>query len=47
MIELARELYQQIVESAFPVAFLFGICNLALQCLLKAGLGGRLWLGKD
>lgn len=46
MVELAVNLYTEILEVALPVAIFFEIANLCVSTLLRVGFGGGLWFGK-
>lgn len=46
MVELAINIYVDILESALPIAIVFEFCNLITSTFLRSAFGGRLWLGK-
>lgn len=46
MIEIAQNMYIEIVEAVLPVTIFFGFCNLCIKMILNAAFGGGLWLGK-
>lgn len=46
MIELAQNLYLEIIETVLPVTIFFALCNLAVKMILTAAFGGGLWLGR-
>lgn len=46
MVDLAIEIYKEVIQNALPVAIIFELCNLAVGTLLRVAFGGRLWFGK-
>ena len=46
MVDLAVNLYTEIVTHAVPVAIIFEIGNLLVGTFLRTAFGGRLWFGR-
>lgn len=46
MVDLAVEVYKEIVVSAVPVAIVFEIGNLIVSTFLRVAFGGKLWFGR-
>lgn len=46
MVELAVELFTQLVTACVPIACVFEIGNLLIGMFLRAAFGGGLWLGR-
>lgn len=46
MVELAVEVYREIIETALPVAIIFEIANLCVCTFMRVAFGGKLWFGK-
>ena len=46
MVDLATELYRDIITAALPIAIIFEVGNLCVSIFLRAAFGGKLWLGK-
>lgn len=46
MVDLAIELYRNIIQYALPVAIIFEVCNLAVGTFMRTAFGGKLWFGK-
>ena len=46
MVELAVNIYTEIVTYALPVAIIFEVCNLAVSTFMRVAFGGKLWFGK-
>lgn len=44
-ISMAFDLYEQIVEIAVPIGFVFGMGNLIVNTFLRVAFGGRLRYG--
>lgn len=47
MIELAKNIYVEIVENCMPVAVVFALCNISIRMIITSAFGGKLWLGKE
>lgn len=45
MIQLAIDLYVQIIQDAIPFALVFGFSNLIVNTFLGAAFGGKLKIG--
>lgn len=46
MVELATNIYTEIVLIAVPVAIVFEICNLIVCTFMRVAFGGKLWFGR-
>lgn len=46
MIDLAIDLFVQLIEYCVPVAIVFEFGNLLVGMVLRAAFGGKLWLGR-
>ena len=46
MVDLAVNLYTEIIEVALPVAIFFEIANLCVSTFMRVAFGGGLWFGK-
>lgn len=47
MVELAVEVYRDIIVEALPVAIVFELCNLAVITFLNSAFRGRIWSGRS
>ena len=43
--QFALDVYQQILEAAIPIAFVFGMGNVIVNTFLSAAFGGRMRIG--
>lgn len=46
MVELAINIYVDILENALPIAIVFEFCNLIVSVFLRVAFGGKLWFGR-
>lgn len=46
MVEMAIDLYVQVLQYALPIAIVFEVSNLLVGMVLRAAFGGKLWLGR-
>lgn len=46
MVDLAIEVYKEIVLTAVPVAIVFELGNLIVSTFLRVAFGGKLWFGR-
>lgn len=46
MLELAIQLYSEVLVSALPFAVGIAICDLIATSFMRVAFGGRLWFGK-
>lgn len=46
MVEFAIETYTAILESALPIAIVFGLGNIVVGTFMRVAFGGKLWFGK-
>ena len=46
MVEVAVDIYSQVVLAAVPIAIVFEVGNLLVGTFLRVAFGGRLWFGK-
>lgn len=46
MVDIAIELYSDIVTYAVPVAVVFEVGNLIVGTFLRTAFGGKLWFGR-
>lgn len=46
MVDIAIDLYSQIVEYAVPIAIVFEVGNLIVSTFLRTAFGGKLWFGR-
>ncbi len=47
MVEVAKNIYIEIVENCMPVAIIFALCNIAIRMILSSAFGGKIWIGKE
>lgn len=46
MVDIAINIYTQIIEIALPIAIVFEVCNLIVCTFMRVAFGGKLWFGK-
>jgi len=46
MVELAINIFTEIVSIAIPIAIVFEIGNLIVSTFMRVAFGGKLWFGK-
>lgn len=46
MVDLAVEIYTDLVYAAIPIAVVFEVCNLIVSTFLRVAFGGKLWFGR-
>ena len=47
MVEVAVNIYSQLVQYALPIAIVFEIGNIVVCTFMRVAFGGRLWFGKN
>lgn len=47
MVEVAVDIYSQLVQYALPIAVVFEIGNIIVCTFMRVAFGGRLWFGKN
>lgn len=45
MVEMAVEMYTELIAVAVPIAVVFEIGNLIVSTFMRTAFGGRLWFG--
>lgn len=46
MVEVAVDLFTQLVTLAVPIAIVFEVGNLIVCTFMRVAFGGRLWFGR-
>lgn len=46
MVELASEVYGELMAYAIPIAVVFEVGNLIVGTFMRTAFGGRLWFGR-
>lgn len=46
MVEVAIDLFTQLVTLAVPIAIVFEVGNLIVCTFMRVAFGGRLWFGR-
>lgn len=44
-VEMAVELYSEVIAVAVPIAAVFEVGNLIVSTFMRVAFGGRLWFG--
>ncbi len=46
MVELAQQVYVDVLEMALPICIFFEIGNILVGTFLRVAFGGKLWFGR-
>lgn len=46
MVELAVNMYSEVLQMALPVGIIFALGNILIGTFMRVAFGGKLWLGK-
>ena len=46
MVEVAINLYTELIKLAVPICIVFEVCNMLTASFLRVAFGGKLWFGR-